>query len=115
MPAVKRDHTILFTPGPTEVSPEILREMSRPVIGHRGAAMQEVAASSEEQSASTEEIAAAAATLSGAADRLSRLVANLRLEESAPPDDGEPPTQPVPAVRPAPIPRMAPARKPVTA
>jgi len=33
---------ILFTPGPTEVSPEILREMARPVIGHRGAAMQEL-------------------------------------------------------------------------
>jgi len=46
------------------------------------AAMQEVAASSEEQSASTEEIAAAAATLSGAADRLGRIVANLRLEKA---------------------------------
>lgn len=45
------------------------------------AAMEEVAASSEEQSASTEEIAAAAATLSGAADRLGRIVANLRLQE----------------------------------
>jgi predicted phosphoserine aminotransferase len=33
-------HTILFTPGPTEVSPEILREMARPVIGHRGEEMQ---------------------------------------------------------------------------
>ncbi|HYS03734.1 MAG TPA: alanine--glyoxylate aminotransferase family protein [Candidatus Dormibacteraeota bacterium] len=42
MPAAKRDHTILFTPGPTEVSPEILREMARPVIGHRGALMQEM-------------------------------------------------------------------------
>src|SRR6185437_4174497 len=45
------------------------------------AAMQEVAASSEEQSASTEQIAAAASTLSGAADHLSKLVANLRLEQ----------------------------------
>jgi predicted phosphoserine aminotransferase len=31
---------VLFTPGPTEVAPEILREMARPVIGHRGAEMQ---------------------------------------------------------------------------
>jgi predicted phosphoserine aminotransferase len=31
---------VLFTPGPTEVSPEILREMARPVIGHRGEEMQ---------------------------------------------------------------------------
>jgi methyl-accepting chemotaxis protein len=45
------------------------------------AAMQEVAASSQEQSASTEEIAAAASTLAGAADRLSRLIANLRLDD----------------------------------
>jgi hypothetical protein len=45
-----------------------------------------VAASSQEQSASTQEIAAAAATLATAADRLSKLVANLRLgEESAAP------------------------------
>jgi methyl-accepting chemotaxis protein len=44
-------------------------------------AMQEVAASSEEQSASTQEIAAAAGTLSGAAERLGRIVANLRLEK----------------------------------
>ena len=48
------------------------------------AAMQEVAASSEEQSASTEQIAAAASTLSAAAERLGRVVANLRLDESAP-------------------------------
>jgi methyl-accepting chemotaxis protein len=46
------------------------------------AAMQEVAASSEEQSASTEQIAAAAGVLSVAADRLSRVVANLRLEST---------------------------------
>jgi predicted phosphoserine aminotransferase len=31
---------VLFTPGPTEVAPEILREMARPVIGHRGEEMQ---------------------------------------------------------------------------
>jgi len=42
VPSAKRDHTILFTPGPTEVSPEILREMARPVIGHRGASMQDL-------------------------------------------------------------------------
>ncbi len=42
MPAAKRDHKILFTPGPTEVAPEILREMARPVIGHRGSEMQEL-------------------------------------------------------------------------
>lgn len=63
------------------------------------AAMEEVAASSQEQSASTEEIAAAAATLSGAADRLTRLVANLRLDaEPAPePDAPAPPrvSQPI--------------------
>jgi len=47
------------------------------------AAMQQVAASSEEQSASTQQIAAAAAALSSAAERLSQLVANLRLESSA--------------------------------
>lgn len=41
MPAAKKDHKILFTPGPTEVAPEVLREMARPVIGHRGAEMQE--------------------------------------------------------------------------
>jgi len=48
------------------------------------AAMEEVAASSEEQSASTEQIAAAAATLSVAADRLTRVVANLRLDQTQP-------------------------------
>jgi predicted phosphoserine aminotransferase len=41
MPAARKDHKILFTPGPTEVAPEVLREMARPVIGHRGAEMQE--------------------------------------------------------------------------
>jgi methyl-accepting chemotaxis protein len=50
------------------------------------AAMQEVAASSQEQSASTEEIAAAAAALAGAAERLSSLVATVRLAA-----DPEPP------------------------
>jgi predicted phosphoserine aminotransferase len=35
-----KDRKTLFTPGPTEVAPEILREMGRPVIGHRGAEMQ---------------------------------------------------------------------------
>jgi ATP-dependent HslUV protease ATP-binding subunit HslU len=38
----KPDHRILFTPGPTEVAPEILREMARPVIGHRGEEMQSI-------------------------------------------------------------------------
>jgi methyl-accepting chemotaxis protein len=56
------------------------------------AAMEEVAASSEEQSASTEQIAAAAATLSGAADRLTRVVANLRLEEESFPAPGTSPS-----------------------
>jgi predicted phosphoserine aminotransferase len=42
MSATSPDHTILFTPGPTEVAPEILREMARPVIGHRGAEMQAI-------------------------------------------------------------------------
>ena len=49
------------------------------------AAMEQVAASSQEQSASTQEIAAAAATLATAADRLSRLVANLKLGDESPP------------------------------
>jgi methyl-accepting chemotaxis protein len=48
------------------------------------AAMQQVAASSEEQSASTQEIAAAAAALSTAAEKLSHLVSNLRLEAGEP-------------------------------
>jgi len=38
----RKDHKVLFTPGPTEVAPEILREMSRPIIGHRGLEMQEL-------------------------------------------------------------------------
>ncbi len=42
MPSVRGSHKVLFTPGPTEVAPEILREMARPVIGHRGAEMQEL-------------------------------------------------------------------------
>jgi methyl-accepting chemotaxis protein len=49
------------------------------------AAMEQVAASSQEQSASTQEIAAAAATLATAADRLSKLVANLKLGEEMQP------------------------------
>jgi predicted phosphoserine aminotransferase len=40
--SIETDHRILFTPGPTEVVPEILREMARPVIGHRGPEMQEL-------------------------------------------------------------------------
>ena len=56
------------------------------------AAMQQVAASSEEQSASTQQIAAAAAALSHAAENLSQLVANLRLESSAA-NAGNPPSQ----------------------
>ena len=59
------------------------------------AAMQQVAASSEEQSASTQEIAAAAAALSSAAERLSQLVANLRLESSTAPL-ANPPAEPTP-------------------
>ncbi|HKN47184.1 MAG TPA: alanine--glyoxylate aminotransferase family protein, partial [Candidatus Polarisedimenticolia bacterium] len=42
MPPVKAGHKVLFTPGPTEVAPEILREMARPVIGHRGPEMQDL-------------------------------------------------------------------------
>ncbi len=57
------------------------------------AAMQQVAASSEEQSASTQQIAAAAAALSHAAENLSKLVANLRLE-AGPANSGTPPTEP---------------------
>ncbi|HEV7993392.1 MAG TPA: methyl-accepting chemotaxis protein [Gemmatimonadaceae bacterium] len=49
------------------------------------AAMEQVAASSQEQSASTQEIAGAAATLASAADRLSKLVANLRLGQEVSP------------------------------
>ncbi len=48
------------------------------------AAMQEVAASSEQQSASTQEIAAAAVALQTAAERLNRLLTNLRLENGEP-------------------------------
>ena len=36
------DHRILFTPGPTEVVPEILAQMARPIIGHRGEEMQAI-------------------------------------------------------------------------
>jgi len=40
VPPARTDHKVLYTPGPTEVAPEILREMARPIIGHRGAEMQ---------------------------------------------------------------------------
>jgi methyl-accepting chemotaxis protein len=49
------------------------------------AAMQEVAASSQEQSASTQEIAAAAGSLAAAAERLSTLVATVRLDDDVKP------------------------------
>jgi methyl-accepting chemotaxis protein len=49
------------------------------------AAMEQVAASSQQQSASTQEIAAAASTLALAAERLTRIVANLRLRDQAAP------------------------------
>ena len=55
------------------------------------AAMEQVAASSQEQSASTQEIAAAAGTLATAADRLSKLVANLKLGAEARPTPPSPP------------------------
>jgi hypothetical protein len=55
------------------------------------AAMEQVAASSQEQSASTQEIAAAAGTLATAADRLSRLVANLKLGDEMRPKPQSPP------------------------
>ena len=42
MPPKRADHTVLFTPGPTEVMPVILEQMARPVIGHRGPEMQEL-------------------------------------------------------------------------
>lgn len=42
MTHARNAHRVLYTPGPTEVSPEVLREMARPVIGHRGAEMQEL-------------------------------------------------------------------------
>ena len=44
MPPAPSDHAVLFTPGPTEVAPEILREMARPIIGHRGEEMQAILA-----------------------------------------------------------------------
>ncbi len=36
------ERPLLFTPGPTEVRPEVLLAMSRPVISHRGAEMEEM-------------------------------------------------------------------------
>src|SRR6186997_2966705 len=35
-------HDILYIPGPTEVRPEILAEMARPLIGHRSGACKEL-------------------------------------------------------------------------
>jgi hypothetical protein len=67
------------------------------------AAMEEVAASSQEQSASTEQIAAAASTLSGAADRLTRVVANLRIEHDEMPQPPAPPSEPVKAPADVPV------------
>ncbi|HEX7980340.1 MAG TPA: methyl-accepting chemotaxis protein [Gemmatimonadaceae bacterium] len=55
------------------------------------AAMEQVAASSQEQSASTQEIAAAAGTLASAAERLSKLVADLKLGAEARPAPKSPP------------------------
>lgn len=59
------------------------------------AAMEQVAASSQEQSASTEEIAAAASTLATAAERLTRIVADLKLGEETPVVTEEPHAAPV--------------------
>ncbi len=42
MASTGKRHKVLYSPGPTEVSPEILVEMARPVIGHRGAEMQDL-------------------------------------------------------------------------
>ena len=54
-----------FLPGPTEVQPEILAAQDRPMMGHRGAA--------------TQEIAASAHALAQAADRLMGAVRSFRL------------------------------------
>ncbi|MFQ5877782.1 MAG: pyridoxal-phosphate-dependent aminotransferase family protein [Acidobacteriota bacterium] len=42
MASTRDAHKVLYNPGPTEVAPEILRQMARPVITHRGAEMQEL-------------------------------------------------------------------------
>lgn len=42
MPTPPPDHRILFSPGPTEVVPEILAHLARPIIGHRGEEMQAI-------------------------------------------------------------------------
>ena len=34
-----QDHVKLFIPGPTEVRPDVLAEMARPLISHRGTEM----------------------------------------------------------------------------
>ena len=38
------DHKKLFIPGPTEVAPEVLAELSRPMIGHRFPELSELVA-----------------------------------------------------------------------
>ena len=35
---------VMFIPGPTEVFPEILEQMARPVVSHRGPEIQEITA-----------------------------------------------------------------------
>lgn len=74
---------------------EITKRLSQLNTGTESfaAAMQQVAASSEEQSASTQQIAAAAAALSHAAENLSQLVSNLRLEAAAANAGGPPSLQ----------------------
>lgn len=42
MSDIPPDHKVLFSPGPTEVAPEILRQMARPIIGHRGSEMKQL-------------------------------------------------------------------------
>ena len=61
------------------------------------AAMQEVAASSEEQSASTQQIAASAAALAAAAERLSSLIATVKLDAVAAPEAGAATPPPAPS------------------
>ena len=68
------------------------------------AAMQEVAASSQEQSASTQQIAAAAASLAAAAERLSTIVAAVRLESApVPVPPGRAPDAPAPGAAESPV------------
>ncbi len=42
MSARPANHKVLFSPGPTEVAADILQQMARPVIGHRGPEMKEL-------------------------------------------------------------------------